>query len=125
MAEKQYDLSKFRLKRILTNSSKAKTICVLGTFPSSNRQSDNVDDKSVDQAIVLLEKTPFVDADVSTGSDSVDHESCDNDTQRKYFSSNTTLKCEFINDIYGNFQCYPKPEINSNFHIVTFFMTFY
>lgn len=30
------------------------------------------------------------------------------------FSPESTLKEEFVNDIYGNFQCYPCPDINSN-----------
>lgn len=100
MAEKSYDLSTFQLERILTNSSKTKTICVLGKFPSAD---------SSQPAIVVLEKTAFTEDDVSTLDD--------DGAQRKFFSLETQIKQEFINDIYGNFQCYPIPAINSNFHI--------
>lgn len=111
MAEKVYDLSQFHLERILSNNSRSKSICVLGTFPSANRNDDDgaVDQKCVDQAIIVLEKTAFTAADVTTDDDTA---------HRKYFSLNTHLKQEFINDIYGNFQCLPLPEINSNFHII-------
>jgi len=41
-----YDLSKFQLKRILTNNSVRKSISLLGTFP----------DLGTDDAIVVFEK---------------------------------------------------------------------
>lgn len=42
-----YDLTKFRLKRILNNNSKSKSITLLGTFP---------DLSETDAAIVVFEK---------------------------------------------------------------------
>lgn len=106
MTDKTYDLSTFRLERILSNSSKTKSICVLGTFPS--QETAEIDTQP---AIVVLEKTAFTDDDVKTLAD----DEC-NGVQRRYFSLETQLKQEFINDIYGNFQCFPIPAINSNFY---------
>lgn len=67
----------------------------------------------MEPAIVVLEKTAFTDSDVNTftAGDTDDH----NGTQRRYFSLETKIEQEFINDIYGNFQCFPIPAINSNF----------
>lgn len=118
MAEKTYDLSTFRLERILNKNSKTKTICVLGTFPS--QQSPD----ATEPAIVVLEKTAFTDYDVNT------HQNDDNDddngtTQRSYFSLETQLKKEFVNDIYGNFLCFPLPAINSKFFIISLIITFF
>lgn len=107
MAENTYDLSTFHLKRILSNNTKSKAITVLGTFPSQQSPESN------DQAIVVLEKTAFTDDDVNTLM--VDHDD-ENGMQRRYFSVETKLEQEFINDIYGNFLCFPIPAINSNFH---------
>lgn len=113
MAERTYDLSTFRLERILTNSTKSKIISVLGTFPSQQLPD------STDQAIVVLEKTAFTDDDVNTltaDGDNDDDDDVRNGMQRRYFSLETKLKQEFINDIYGNFLCFPIPAINSNCH---------
>lgn len=110
MAEKTYDLSTFHLDRILSNNTKSKTITVLGTFPSPKSPEIN------NQAIVVLEKTAFTDIDVNTLTAEYD----ENGMQRRYFSIETKLKQDFINDIYGNFQCFPIPAINSNFSSFTF-----
>lgn len=117
MAEIAYDLSKFRLERILNNNSKSKTICVLGTFPS--QQSAD----TTEPAIVVLEKTAFTEIDVRTHSD--DDDDGLNTIQPRFFSLETQLKQEFINDIYGNFQCFPIPAINSNFHHLFFRYIFF
>lgn len=106
MADKSYDLSTFRLERILNNNSKTKTICVLGTFPSEADTSY--------PAIIVLEKTAFTDHNVNTAINEVGDG--DGNESKSYFSHETKLKQEFINDIYGNFLCFPKPDINSNFH---------
>lgn len=125
-----YDLSTFRLERILNNNTKSKTISLLGTFPSQQQQQpEQQSQESIagggDRAIVVLEKTAFTDDDVNTHD--VDNVNADQNNgaaiidgglQRRYFSLDTQLKQEFINDIYGNFLCYPQPDINSNnFHI--------
>lgn len=108
MAERTYDLSTFQLERILTNNSKSKSICVLGKFPS--QQSADL----MEPAIVVLEKIAFTENDVNTLTD--DERDDQNAIERRYFSFETQIKQEFINDIYGNFQCFPMPAINSNFH---------
>lgn len=126
-----YDLSTFRLERILNNNTKSKTISLLGTFPSQREkqqqqhQQQSQETIAADRAIVVLEKTAFTDDDVNTNhhnkNDDDDDDDHNNDTdekglQRRYFSLETQLKQEFINDIYGNFLCYPQPAINSKFH---------
>lgn len=112
-----YDLKTFRLTKILSNNSRSKTICVLGKF--INQPIDNNDRP----AIILLEKSAFTDANVSTASSINDDNVTatndvttiiDNDEYSKtYFCSQTELKQEFTNDIYGQFQCFPSPDINS------------
>lgn len=139
---KSYDLSTFRLKQILNNNTKSKTIVVLGTFPSTADDDNN-------QAIIVFEKTAFTASNVNTNVDdndvivsaNIDIDD-DNQTSNKtsngdnsennqstFFTSDTRLKLEFLNDIYGNFECFPKPEINSNFssfiiHINTYSFKF-
>lgn len=81
------DLSKFKLEKILHNNSKGKSVCLQGTF----EHSEGV-------GIVFLEKTAFEESSLSQGSD--------------YFSEESGLKKIFHNDIYGNYECYPKPELN-------------
>lgn len=118
MSTKSYDLSTFQLDRILSNNSKSKTICVLGTFPS--QQSAD----STEPAIVVFEKTAFTEDDVNTLHDKHDDDEL-NTKPRRYFSLETQLKQEFINDIYGNFQCFPIPAINSNCHHLFFRIIFF
>lgn len=131
--EKSYDLAKFQLTRILYNNSKNKSVCVLGSFVNKNAPNENAldgckvadiaaGDKTDDnnaavvldkqQAIIILEKTAFTENDVNTD---------DNETTEKkriYFSSETKLKQQFINDIYGNFECFPSPDINSKLYFL-------
>lgn len=114
------DLTAFRLTKILSNNSRAKTICVLGKF------IDPLSDSNDRQAIILLEKTAFTDANVSTVSPINDDDvaadvttAIDNEQFSKtYFCSQTELKQEFTNDIYGQFQCFPSPDINSKCHFL-------
>lgn len=132
--EKSYDLAKFRLTRILNNNTKSKTIVVLGKFLSTAGDDGN-------EAIVVFEKTAFTASNVNTNdndndvivvanvNDDVNQTSNKTTTngggggggdnsennQCTFFSSDTSLKLDFLNDIYGNFECFPKPEINSNF----------
>lgn len=112
---KLYDLAKFRLKSILSNNSSNKTVCVLGTFSNqSTANSDDTDQRSNDnQAIIIFEKTAFTQQNLNTDGDETDE-------NRHYFSSLTNLKQEFVNDIYGNFLCYPKPDINGNNYVCVF-----
>lgn len=133
--DKSYDLAKFQLTRILYNNSKNKSVCVLGSFVNKNAPNENLlddcevagiaagdktDDKNAadvlekQQAIIILEKTAFTQKDVNTDND--DDKTTEN--KRIYFSSETKLKQQFINDIYGNFECYPSPDINSKSYII-------
>lgn len=132
-----YDLTQFRLTKILSSNSRAKTICVLGKFV------DQLTDNNERPAIILLEKTAFTEANVSTlapinddkataNTDAVaatDAISATDNEQfsKTYFCSQTELKQEFTNDIYGQFQCFPSPDINSKsifYHILSHFITF-
>lgn len=78
------DFSEFRQKRILSDNSQRKTICIEGSF--NNREGT---------AIVLLEKKPF-------------NEEILKDT----LDSNCTLHKEFSNDIYGFYECFPSLKYN-------------
>lgn len=111
-----YDLSKFELDSILSNATNRKMITCLGRF---------LDRSETDQAIVLFEKNPFDERHVRTtkaaearevvvvdcgGSD----DSNESTAEPGYFSSHSTLKERFTNDIYGTFECFPNPAVNSN-----------
>jgi len=87
----KYDLSKFQLTKVLTNNTSRKTICILGNF------NNLTEDKN--KALIIFEKNAFTEEALTL-----------NDG---YFSDKTKLTVEFINDIYGNFLCYPNPDINS------------
>lgn len=123
---KSYDLSKFHLERILYNNSKNKSVCVLGNFigiepvSATKSQADNDDTlnfpnngepslNQIQRAIIILEKTAFTEKDVNTCT-----VSDDSDAKRIYFAAETRLEQQFVNDIYGNFECLPIAEINSN-----------
>jgi hypothetical protein len=74
------DFSEFQQKRILSDNSQRKTICIEGTF--KNRP---------ETAIVLLEKKPFNEEELKNA-----------------FGSNCVLYKEFSNDIYGFYECFPN-----------------
>uniref|UniRef100_W8B4G5 m7GpppX diphosphatase n=1 Tax=Ceratitis capitata TaxID=7213 RepID=W8B4G5_CERCA len=93
-----YDLSKFKLTRILQNNTLRKTIALLGTFPDV---SDN------DLAVLLLEKQAFKEQDVQTAHDNT------LETVPSIFSDALQVCTEFINNIYGSFKCVPSAELNS------------
>ncbi|XP_041985664.1 m7GpppX diphosphatase [Aricia agestis] len=86
VTELHVHLKDFIPTKIINNNTNGKTVCVLGSFK----------DKS-GVAVVLLEKKAF---------------SGDQLNDSGYFSDATELRTLFQNDIYGNFECYPKPEIN-------------
>ncbi|EDW97785.1 m7GpppX diphosphatase [Drosophila yakuba] len=92
-----YDLSKFRLKRILTNNSVRKSISLLGTFP----------DLGTDDAIVVFEKNAYRESDVATAS------SEESAKKPSYFTSDLKVDTEFINNIYGSFQVVPTRDLCS------------
>ncbi|XP_052836315.1 m7GpppX diphosphatase [Drosophila gunungcola] len=93
-----YDLSKFRLKRILTNNSVRKSISLLGTFP---------DISETDDAIVVFEKNAYRESDVATP------ESPSEESPKKpsYFNANLKVSTEFVNNIYGSFQVVPSRDL--------------
>ncbi|GAB0096431.1 m7GpppX diphosphatase [Sergentomyia squamirostris] len=80
----------FKLKRILNSNSGSKIVSLLGYL------TDLSDEK---EAVVILEKKAFTESDLTS--------------KEGFFSSSTSFRKEFTNDIYGNFECYPRPEINS------------
>lgn len=87
------DFSDFKVQKVLSNNTQRKTICLQGSF------------KSLDgTGIVLLEKTAFEEGNL-TSEDS------------EYFSGESTLKKHFHNDIYGNYDCFPKVELNGRCQI--------
>lgn len=127
LQKRSYDLSKFQLTSILSNNSNRKTVCCLGHFG----------DIESDQALVIFEKTAFTSNDLitshSSGQSSSNKLSGASDTaavvktakdgettKNGYFSSLTTLKEAFVNDIYGNFECFPDPDINSKLKMKSF-----
>lgn len=81
------DLSDFKLDKILHNNTNRKHICLQGSF-------ENCDGP----ALVILEKTAFAE-------DNFINES-------EYFTVKSKLKKIFHNDIYGNYECFPKLELN-------------
>lgn len=76
----------FVLEKILSNNTNRKTVCALGKFK----------DKS-GVALVLLEKNAFKEEELDGNG---------------YFSVDTTLCKFFQNDIYGNYECFPRSSIN-------------
>lgn len=81
------DLSTFKFKKVLSNNTNRKVVCLQGSFDAS----DGV-------GIVVLEKTAFEEGDFK------------DDTE--YFSEGSSLKKVFHNDIYGNYEYFPKVELN-------------
>ncbi|XP_058061355.1 m7GpppX diphosphatase [Anopheles bellator] len=126
-----YDLAHFRTERVLSNNSTHKSVSLLGHFanlPSPKRQ-----------AIVVLEKRAFAEAEVSSVDASAtptqrdkqpqpDSESENGsrddekpvektkantvESERTFFTSSSQLEKEFVNDIYGNFLCTVNPALN-------------
>lgn len=84
--DNQLELKDFELEKILNNNSNRKTVCVQGKFK----------DKS-GVALIVLEKNAFTEGDLDN---------------QGYFSADTELKTFFQNDIYGNYECYPRPSLN-------------
>lgn len=78
------DLSGFEVRRILSDNAQRKTIAVEGTF--LNREG---------KAVLFLEKLPF-----------------EENVLKKLCSKNSSLNRQFLNDIYGNYECYTDPILN-------------
>ncbi|XP_067647807.1 m7GpppX diphosphatase [Eurosta solidaginis] len=92
-----YQLSTFKLARILQNNTLRKTIALVGTFPNISE---------TDAAVVLLEKQAFKESDVQTASE------LNTDGPPRIFSDSLQVHTEFINNIYGSFQCIPSSKLN-------------
>nr|XP_026484066.1 m7GpppX diphosphatase [Vanessa tameamea] len=86
VAEPVLELKEFIPSKILNNNTNRKTVCVQGNFK----------DKS-GVALVILEKNAFKEDELDS---------------KGYFSVESDLKTFFQNDIYGNFECFPKSSIN-------------
>lgn len=117
--QQSYDLSKFVLESVLSNSTDRKMICCLGRF--TDRGGGGIGDDH--RAIVIFEKTAFATADLCAGDDNRAEEleeHSDARTRACYFSSASRLRELFVNDIYGNFECFPCPDINRNSTIYIF-----
>ncbi|XP_044270017.1 zinc finger protein 271-like [Tribolium madens] len=82
------DLSTFQLEKVLHNNTNRKTVCLKGKFASKNGD-----------ALVLLEKTAFAEENLKEDSD--------------YFTKYSSLEKVFHNDIYGNYNYFPKINLNS------------
>ncbi|XP_075145540.1 decapping enzyme, scavenger [Haematobia irritans] len=95
-----YDLRKFQLERILNNNTRSKSISLLGTFPESNEE----------KAIVHLEKQAFQESDVATsnGTNDIGKEG----TSTSYFHRDLQVQTDFINNVYGSYQCKPPAELS-------------
>ncbi|XP_061396980.1 m7GpppX diphosphatase [Musca vetustissima] len=110
-----YDLNKFQLHRILNNNTRNKSIALLGSFP-------NISD--TDNAIVILEKHAFRESDVSTttAKDKENNDQVGESTKNgsklvapgrgSYFGNDLKVQTDFINNVYGSYQCTPPAELN-------------
>lgn len=87
-------LKEFKLDRILFNDSAKKTVGLLGKF-------ENISE--ADQGIVILEKLAFTEENFTS------------DVEEKSLLKNANLEEIFRNDIYGNYFCFAKSELNSKF----------
>ncbi|GBP26835.1 m7GpppX diphosphatase [Eumeta japonica] len=79
-------LKDFVPEKILSNNTNRKTVCVLGKFESRPGV-----------VLVILEKNAFKEDELNKDG---------------YFSVENEVKTLFENDIYGNFECFPKSSIN-------------
>ncbi|PZC72801.1 hypothetical protein B5X24_HaOG210564 [Helicoverpa armigera] len=84
--ENKLELKDFETEKILNNNTFRKTVCVQGKFK----------DKS-GVALLVLEKNAFKEEDLNNDG---------------YFSVDTELKTFFQNDIYGNYECFPRSSLN-------------
>uniref|UniRef100_A0A182PM18 m7GpppX diphosphatase n=1 Tax=Anopheles epiroticus TaxID=199890 RepID=A0A182PM18_9DIPT len=104
-----YDLAHFRTVRVLNNNSTHKCVALLGHF--TNLSPDQ-------QAIVVLEKRAFTEAEITTTTPT-QRENSESETEqiehedgRTFFTTSSRLHKEFVNDVYGNFLCTVDPELN-------------
>ncbi|CAD0206024.1 unnamed protein product [Chrysodeixis includens] len=86
VSDNQLELKDFVLEKVLNNNTVRKLVCLQGKF----RDKSGV-------ALVVLEKNAFKNEDLDS---------------KGYFSVDTELKTFFQNDIYGNYECFPRASIN-------------
>lgn len=113
-----YDLSKFKTDKILQNNSTRKSACILGHFTDDNNSTEN-------RALIILEKNAFTPQTIGIN-DNNDNDENSTNQNLSFFSVLSKLKTDFINDIYGNFQCFPNPDINSNYcHVIEIYCFYF
>lgn len=89
VSENQLELKDFIVENILNNNTNRKTVCLQGRFKNKSGV-----------ALVILEKNAFKEEELD---------------ESGYFSVDTELRTFFQNDIYGNFECFPRSAINGKF----------
>ncbi|CAG9834670.1 unnamed protein product [Diabrotica balteata] len=80
------DLSTFNISEILSNNTNRKTVCLRGSFDSKDGE-----------AVVILEKSAFVEEDLKT---------------KEYFNKSSLLEKTFQNDIYGDYHYFPNRDLS-------------
>lgn len=88
------NLSDFKLKEILQNSTNRKAVFLRGSFASEEGE-----------AIIILEKTAFSDDSLLSGN-------------KEYFPGNNRLETIFQNDIYGNYHYITDSLLNSKYFLI-------
>uniref|UniRef100_A0A1A9X208 m7GpppX diphosphatase n=1 Tax=Glossina brevipalpis TaxID=37001 RepID=A0A1A9X208_9MUSC len=96
-----YDLTKFQIIKVLNNNTRSKSITLLGKFPE---QSDT------DNAIVIFEKQTFRESEVITSPEL--EENVNDSSPTSKFCSDLKVQTEFINDVYGSYQCFPPVQFS-------------
>lgn len=114
-----YDLKKFSLQRILHNNTRNKSIALLGNFSDLSES---------DKAIVIFEKKAFRESDVDINAgqqqENSDEEGKNGNQEHMeeieptvekttYFCDDLKVQTEFINNIYGSYQCTPPAQLSS------------
>lgn len=84
--DNQLKLKDFIPEKVLNNNTNRKTVCVQGKF----------NDK-IGVGLIILEKNAFKEEELN---------------RNGYFSEDSELRTLFQNDIYGNFECFPRSSIN-------------
>ncbi|XP_072933841.1 m7GpppX diphosphatase [Epargyreus clarus] len=82
----ELELKDFLPEKIVNNNTNRKTVCIKGTFKGKSGV-----------ALVVFEKNAFKEEDLDA---------------KGYFSVDTEVHRFFQNDIYGNYECFPKASIN-------------
>lgn len=84
------NFSNFQMTRVLNVNSMRKQIFVEGNFKGFESP-----------AIVILEKKVFPEDEIFL--------------KRGFFNEGTIVRKSFVNDVYGNYECFPTREHNGNF----------